>query len=404
MAPQGIDPQAVVTGLARLAPRGPGTDAERRAARWLAAVLREDLDRESDVETVWVRPAHALVVALHAAVGVAGSVVAVTRPAVGLGLALAALVSWVLDGLGVVHLGRRLTPARATQNLVSPPTAATRSGRQRIVRLVITAAYDAGRGGLLRRETVRRAVARVRQLTGGRLPGTGTFLAAALAAVAGLAGLRLAGVEGTWVGAVQLVPTVGLMAALALAVDTALSRTAPGAGDPASGAAVAIALAGALDRDPPRHLGVELVLAGAGQGPSLGMREFVRARRRRWRPEATAVLHVAACGRGRPRWWTADGPVVPQRLHPTMAGLAAEIAEDHGARPHRGRGATGAWRARRAGWPAIAVGCLTDEAWPPDANTARDTADRVEPAAMRDALAFALALVRALDEDLAERV
>lgn len=404
MAPEVVDPQAIVTGLARVAPRGPGTDAERRAARWLAAVLREDLDRDADVETVWVRPAQALVVALHAAVGVAGSVVAVTRPAIGLGLALAALVSWVLDGLGIVHLGRRLTPARATQNLVSPPTAATRSGRQRIVRLVIAASYDAGRGGLARREAARRLVARARGLTGGRLPGAGTFVAAGLAAVAALAGLRLAGIEGTWVGAVQLVPTVGLMAALALAVDTALARTVPGAGDPASGAAVAIALAGALDRDPPRHLGVELVLAGAGEGPSLGMREFVRARRGRWRPEATAVLHVAACGRGRPRWWTSDGPVVPQRLHPTLAGLAADVAADHDARPHRGRGATGAWRARRAGWPAIAVGCLADDAWPPDSHTARDTADRVDPAAMRAALEFSLDLVRELDEDLATRV
>jgi hypothetical protein len=41
-----MDPKAIVTGLARLAPRGPGTDAERRAALWLAQVLRDDLGRE----------------------------------------------------------------------------------------------------------------------------------------------------------------------------------------------------------------------------------------------------------------------------------------------------------------------------------------------------------------------
>ena len=400
-----MDPKAIVTGLARLAPRGPGTDAERRAASWLAAVLHEDLHREAVTETVWVRPHHALVIALHAAAGVAGSVVAVSRPALGLAIALVTLASWVLDGLGLVHLGRRLTPARATQNLVSPPTAATRSGRQRIVRLVIAAAYDAGRGGLVRREPVRRAVARVRAWTGGRLPGAGGFLALGLGAGALLAGLRVAGVDATWLSLVQLVPTIGLMAALALSLDSALSRTSPGAGDPATGAAVAMALAGALDRDPPHHLGVELVLAGAGEGPSLGMREYVRARRRRWRPEAMAVLHVAACGRGRPRWWVSDGPVFPQRLHPTLSTLAAEAAEPGlGARPHRGRGATGAWRARRAGWPAIAVGCLEDEAWPRDSHTDRDTAQRVDPRAMEAALAFALALVRALDEDLANRV
>jgi hypothetical protein len=402
-----MDPKAIVTGLARVAPRGPGTDAERRAARWLATVLREDLGREVDTETVWVRPHHAAVVALHAALGVVASVVAVTQPAIGLGIALAALASWLLDGLGIAHLGRRLTSARATQNLVSPPTAATRAGRERIVRLVITAAYDAGRCGLSRREPVRRAVARARALTGGRLPGAGSFLALGLAALAALAGLRLADAHGSGVGALQLVPTVGLLAGLALAVDTALARIGPGAGDPASGAAVALALAAALDREPPRRLGVEVVLAGAGEGPALGLRDFVRARRRRWRPEATAVLHLAACSRGRPRWWVSDGPVIPQRLHPRLLDLAADVAYDEGhlgARPHRGHGATGAWRARRARWPAIAIGCLEDDAWPRDSHTALDTAERVDPRAMRDALAFALALVRELDDDLARLV
>lgn len=402
-----MDPKAIVTGLARIAPRGPGSDGERRAARWLATVLRDDLGRESRTETVWVRPHRAAVVALHAGAGVTGSVLAVPRPAIGLGIAIAALVSWLLDGLGVAHLARRLTFERATQNLVSPPTAATRGGRQRIVRLVICAAYDAGRGGIVRREPVRRMVARARGLAGGRLPGSGGVLALSLAAVAILAGARLGDVDAAWLGAIQLVPTVVLMVALALALDSELARTGPGAGDPVSGAAVAIALAAALDRDPPRHLGVELVLTGAGEGPSLGMREFVRARRHDWRPEATAVLHVAACSRGRPRWWVSDGPVVPQRLHPRLVELADEVAEDLPeleARPHRGRGATGAWAARRARWPTIAVGCLEDEAWPRDSHTDLDTAERVDARAMRDGLEFALELVRALDDDLADRV
>src|SRR4051794_32231914 len=182
-----MDPKEIVTGLTRLAPRGPGTDAERRAALWLTQVLHEDLGREVHTETVWVRPQRAVVLALHALLGVAASVVSASEPAVGLGLAAVALVSWCLDELGWAHLGRRLTPARATQNLISPPTAATASGRQRIVRLVITAAYDAPRTGIVRREPVRRMVGRLRDLTGGRLPGAAALVALCLAAVAGLA-------------------------------------------------------------------------------------------------------------------------------------------------------------------------------------------------------------------------
>jgi hypothetical protein len=119
------------------------------------------------------------------------------------------------------------------------------------------------------------------------------------------------------------------------------------------------------------------------------------------------VVHLAACGRGRPRWWATDGPILPRKLHPTLSALARDVAErepDLGARPHRGHGATGAWRARRAGWPAIAIGCLDDAGWPRDSHTPRDTADRVDERAMRDALAFALAVVRALDQDLSARV
>ena len=363
-------------------------------------MLRDDLDREVITETVWVRPQQAAVLALHAAAGVAASLLAASWPAVGLGLATAALVSWCLDQLGWAHLGRRLTPARATQNLVSPPTAATRSGRQRIVRLVITATYDAPRTGVIRREPVRRLVARARGLLGGRLPGAAALVALCLAAVAGLAAARLAvGPDPDWIGGVQLVPTILLLAALGISVDTGLARPGPGANDPASGAGVAIALAAALDRDPPRHMGVELVLAGAGQGPSLGMRAFVRGRRKRYRPEATAAVHLSAFGRGRPRWWVTDGPLIPLRYHPRLRELAARA----GGASHRGHEATGGWRARLVRWPAITIGCLDGEGRPPGSGQTGDTADALDPAAMKGALDVALRIVRALDEDLSER-
>jgi hypothetical protein len=388
-----MDPIALAGGLSRFPRRTAGTDAERRASRWLAAVLAAS-EREAEVETSWVRPHWPLVHALHAGLGVAASVVAVSVPAAGLALALVALASVVLDGAGVAHLVRSLTPARATQNLVSQPTAATRSGRERIVRLVICAPYDAPRGGVVFAERVRRAVAAAQRVARGRIPGPLAWLALALALVAGAAGGRLAGAEGPWLDALQVVPTLGLMAGIAALVDVLLSQPAPGAGEPASGAGVAIALATALDRDPPRRLAVELVLTGGGD---LGMRQYVRARRRRWRAEATAVLQLAACGRGTPRWWVSDGPLFALRLHPRLVALAAETGR--GAR-RRGHGAGAAWRARVAGWPAIAIGCRTDDAWPPDARRPADVAERLDPAAMDAALQLALALVRALDADL----
>jgi hypothetical protein len=130
------------------------------------------------------------------------------------------------------------------------------------------------------------------------------------------------------------------------------------------------------------------------------MRAFARARRKRYRPEATAVIHLAACGRGRPRWWVTDGPLVPLRFHPSMRELATRV----GGAPYRGHGASGGWRARLVRWPAITIGCLEDEGWPTGSGLASDTPEHVDPAALRGALDVAHRLVRALDADLAKRV
>jgi hypothetical protein len=137
------------------------------------------------------------------------------------------------------------------------------------------------------------------------------------------------------------------------------------------------------------------------------MRQFVRRRRRRYVPEATAVLHIAACGNGRPRWWTVDGPLLPRQLHPRLAELCAEVARGRPqlqAAPHRGHGSGAAWRARLAGWPAITVGCLDAQALVPRAGARADTPEQLDRRAMLDTLAFCRELVDRLDADLARRV
>ena len=401
-----MDPSEIVSDLSAIPGRGPGTEGEREAARWLQRRLR-DAGREADLEAHWVRPQWPAVHALHAAVGVVAGVVAVYEPLIGLVCAALAFVSCVLDLLGLAHLGRRITPERGTQNVVSAPTAATAGGRERIVRLVIAAGYDAPRQGLARRDSLRRMAARAQRLARGRLPGALGGLALALAAITAIAALRLAELEPPWLDAAQLIPSAWLLLALALLVDAGLSSHSPGAAEPASAAAVAIALALALDRSPPRRMGVELVLAGAGAGPSLGMRGYVRARRGRWRPEATVVLGLEACGHGHPRWWTADGPLLPLRFHPRLRALCEEVARDEPrlqAAPLRGHGLTAAFRARLAGWPAIAIGARDSHGIVPGAGQASDVADRVDPKAMDATLEFCLALVDRLDADLAQRV
>jgi hypothetical protein len=227
----------------------------------------------------------------------------------------------------------------------------------------------------------------------------------ALALVTAVAVARAAGAEPGWLAAVQLAPTVVLLVAAAMLADIALSDPSPDAAG-ASAVAVALALVATLDEQRPSQLDVELVLAGAGDGPALGAGAYVRRRRRRWDAARVALLEIRPAEAGRPAFWVKDGPLVALRLHPRLIELAVACAraEPHlGATPQRGRDNSAAYRARRARWPALAVGALDDRGIVPRRRGGDDQPHSIELEAMEATLAFCLALVAALDEDLAGR-
>jgi hypothetical protein len=401
-----MDPMDLVRRLAAIHHRGAGSDAERRAARLLATELRAAGRRGTRTVALWVRPAWATTAALICALAVAGSVVSVGTPVVGVALAGAALVLFAADVSGVAPVLRRLTFERATQDVVSPDPRADLTPK---VHLILTANVDAPAAGLAERGALARAGNRIRAALRGYWPGLHGWTARALVVLAACCAARVATGEDDvpdWLGVVQLVPTVVLLAALGLFLDQATAE-APreGAGADASAAAVVLAAAARLDRRPPRHLAVDVVLAGAGAPHALGLRRWIRARRRGGvKAEEVAVVHVAACGTGRPAWWTRDGLVVPLRFHPRLVALAEGVAraERHlQARAHESRGMSGARAARGAGWPAIALGALDADGTVPLRGSDEDTADAVDPQAVQATLAFVLALVAALDADLA---
>jgi len=388
-----------VSRLAAFNGRGAGTDAERRAALWLRSELEAER-RPAQLEPFWSRPNWALAHAWHVALGLAGSLVSVSSPRIGGALVLIAMLSVIADACFGISPGRRLTPERASQNVVSR----VREDETR-VRLIVTANYDAGRMGLVYRAGPRAAVAWLRRSVGGAAsPGWLGWLVLALAWVLVTTILRLGGARGTAVGIVQLIPTGVLVVALALLLDLATAGYGPAAGDNASGVAVTLALVRALEVAPPRRLAVEVVLQGAGDGTMLGLRMHLRARRRELRADDVVVIGIAPCGAGQPRWWVSDGTLVPRRYLRRLTELCDAIArsESHlGGEAYRGRGVTPAWPARARGLPSIAIGCLDRGGLVPHAHQPADTPDTVDPAATDATLELALALVDAIDADLA---
>jgi hypothetical protein len=395
-----LDPMAIVRALTGCANRGAGSDAERRAANWLATQCSA-VGHEVEIDTFWCRPNWALAHLWHVGLALAGSLITLASPIVGIVLLTIALVSVSADAISGTSLGRRLSPERASQNVIASTRGDTAATAPR-VELVLTANYDAGRVGLAYR--LRALTARPTQLIHGLTPGWLGWLSVAIVWLLAVAILRQAGHTSQVVGALQLPPTVGLLLGFALLLELATADWSPAAGDNATGVAAVLQVASALSAAPPQHLRVKVVLAGAGDAEQIGLRRHLSARRRtprrlrpvRSRTADTVVLAVAATGNGTPYWRHGDGALLPLRYSALLRRLAAQIAEAEAhmqAHPRRGRGNAGALPARAAGLPALTIG--GDPLSRSHMKT--DAPDAVDPQAIERTAQFALLLIDAID-------
>ncbi|HZA90685.1 MAG TPA: hypothetical protein VE401_10670, partial [Solirubrobacterales bacterium] len=142
----------VIRRLCSFEGRRVGTDAERRAANYLADTLRK-AGRRADVDPIHVHPQYALVHAVHCLLGIAGSLVSLEIPPLGFALVLAAALSMYLDLNTRLYLIRRLFFRRASQNVLS------RGPRPDApARVILCAHYDAAQTGrMFEPRTVERA-------------------------------------------------------------------------------------------------------------------------------------------------------------------------------------------------------------------------------------------------------
>jgi len=387
-------PLETIGALTAFERRGPGTDAERRAARWLAGELIAQRHRVR-IETFWCRPNWAMAHAWHVALALAGSLLSPSSPTLGAILLAFALAAILMDELTGVSPGRRLTPERASQNVVARTTTGAHDGR---TPLIVTANYDAGRTGLIYRDVLRRPSAYLRQVAGPLALGWLAWLAIAIIWLLAVAVIRAtAHHSSTALGAVQLPPTVALVLGLALLLEAAAAPYGPAANDNATGSAVAIALQRAITAGRLESLELELVLAGAGEGGDIGIRRHLRARRRELRRAKAIVIGIAACGSPQPHYWSSDGRLIPLRYARPLRELAAGSQT---AGPHRARGETPAFLARARGLAAIALGSVDERGLAPRSHQPQDVEPTIDEAALDQTLEFALELIDAIDASL----
>jgi hypothetical protein len=391
----------VIRELCSFEGRGPGTDAERRAANMLAGRLRA-MGRRAEVEPFYAHPQYAVVHLIHATVAVAGSLLATVQPAVGFTLVFLAAISTYLDLNTRLHLARSLLFRRISQNVVSPGDRADAPAR-----LILMAHYDAARTGYIfskASDRIRRLPERTRLALGPFR----VFFWGGLAPLLPILGLRMAGVDATWLSLLQAIPTIVLIVAAFLLIDIALSDIVPGAYDNASGVAAVLSAADTLTQDPPENLDLWIVLTGSEESFCEGSRAFVNAVRRDFDRDTTYVVNVDSVSYGDPAYEISEGPVISVPLDPELIELSQALASAgdpaHLARPIRHPLLDDALPPRMRRIRAITLR-TTD----PDGNLAPwyhtddDVPDRVDSAALARATDFTVGLVRLLDRDVGRR-
>jgi hypothetical protein len=348
-----VDPQREIQQLVEFDGRGPGTDAERRAAVHLKHRL-EQLGRRAELEPIQVRPNYPAVFLILAILGIVGSVLSVQSAIGGFALLAAATLLALGELTGTIAPLRRLTPMRASQNVVS----GEQSDKEGT--LVLMAHYDAGRSGWLYDLRLPRGIGAFQLF----------FWSLFVILVCTLA--RLVGMDNLALTIVQFIPTVLLIASIPLFGDIALASTLPGANDNASGVATVLRLANRQLQ----NFDLWILFTGAEEGLLLGSRDWIKRHGKELDPATTVFVNVDTVGAGPIRHVTKEGLVLRSAFHPRLI----ELTETEGFESHA---VTDAYAIRSAGFPAISIVGFDGE---------------VEADALEDAFTACSQLIEAIDE------
>ncbi len=321
---------------------GPGgSELELRAADRLAGELRAT-GREIQVQELKVRAGQGPVVAIHAVLAVAGSLLGLLSPIPGAAIVLLTAFSFYGErGLGLFLLSR-LLPRRRTRNVVSPPLGAAWENK---VDVMLVAGYDAPAAYPFGEWLAHRFDGR---LTTDRI----LFWAGMVPTFAALM-LRVAGNDGFGVQLLQTLAIAVLLGMAAAQIDRRLKGHTLGTEEDVSSARDLITavreLAGKAGGDEP-DAGVAICLFGAESDGAAGAEAFYTDRRLKVKPDVAVVGMVAAAPGGRPQATGREGDLAG-------TAMAYDLVSSSPLEPERVtiRRDTAAGRAARRGARAVTI-------------------------------------------------
>lgn len=240
---------------------------------------------------------------LHFGVGVLGSAVALTSPALGLALHSVAGISYVADSTRRAFILRRLFPFRESLNTL----ATLPSIGERRLRIVLVSHVDAAFTGMLFQPWfVKRFGAQP-----GPMYKSMRVATLSLGALALLDAWELGAGPSTLSRVLRVGLTLPSLIAAALNLDIVLrNQIVPGANDNLSGVAGGLALARLLRERRPEGVEFVFVTAGCEEASLGGSDALARRMKDEWKRDDTVILAIDGFSNGTMHWFH-EGEVLP---------------------------------------------------------------------------------------------
>ncbi len=376
-----------------------GSEAERMCQNALAGRM-DRLGMEAVVEGAVCPPQLPHILFLHAVFFLGALLLSLFRPLSGAAVSALTLLSFWGELRGRPRVLRRLLLKRITGNMVARFRNREASGK-----VVLVAHADVASASRLFLPWARRFTIHHKNPIRTMHPGTLVLVAGAVQSVGALEQWSRPDISlfalTAFLGAA--VVHVGL---LVLAVDWWRSPPVEGAVDNASGLSILWGVAKKVGRRPLRHAELWVVATGDREQDCGGIKAFLRQFERYLDPERTYLINVDQVGQGSLHIVTAEGGWDRLSYRPTLPGLAERLAgrdsRFEGVGETEVIGVTDAGPPTEAGFRAVTLTSLVDGRVPSVLHTHDDTVEAIEPAALAEALDFTLALVREVDDLLAE--
>jgi hypothetical protein len=185
----------------------------------------------------------------------------------------------------------------------------------------------------------------------------------------------------SWIWAATIPSAIAAALLAALCIEAESTPFTAGANDNATGAGLALTLAGRIASDPLPHTRVYVVVTGCEEVQHYGMIDFYRRHRREMKEPRALVFETLGCAD--PVWSIREGILVPFYGDPKLRRTAERLAAEHPEWNARGAsikgGNTELSDAVRFKVPALALGGMKKNGEIPFWHQKQDTFDKIGP-------------------------